>query len=189
MNTNKTQTNKFALTFATVFAVHIAIIGIFVGSVAYGETGNIKINGRASDKHYVGVDEQIPPPRVEEATQTEQPAQTAQTAQTAQPQQKDQHIQTQTQSTNNVATPPSNIATPSSSNALEKPKNTINKNIPSLSENKQQLPIKTKTYTVKSGDTLYSIAKKYKLSIKRLIEINKIKDTNKIAVGQILKFM
>jgi LysM repeat protein len=46
-----------------------------------------------------------------------------------------------------------------------------------------------KNYTVKQGDTISSIAKKYKLSTKRLLEINKIKDTNKINVGQVLKFM
>ena len=44
-------------------------------------------------------------------------------------------------------------------------------------------------HIVKKGDTLYSIAKKYKLSCKRLIEINKIKDPNKIVIGQSLKFV
>ena len=45
-----------------------------------------------------------------------------------------------------------------------------------------------KSYVVKKGDTIHSIAKKYKLSSTRLIQINNIKDTNKIIVGQVLKF-
>jgi LysM repeat protein len=47
----------------------------------------------------------------------------------------------------------------------------------------------TEIYVVKQGDTIYSIAKKYKLDINRLQKINDIKDLNKITVGQILKFM
>ena len=40
-------------------------------------------------------------------------------------------------------------------------------------------------YTVKSGDTLSGIAKKYKTSVKKLKELNpEIKDVNKIYVGQ-----
>lgn len=46
-----------------------------------------------------------------------------------------------------------------------------------------------KEYTIKQGDTLTTIAKKYKLSTQRLIKINNIKDVNKIQVGQKLKFM
>jgi LysM repeat protein len=45
------------------------------------------------------------------------------------------------------------------------------------------------TYTVKSGDTVYSISKRYKLSVSKLIKLNDIKDPNKISVGQKLKFM
>lgn len=47
----------------------------------------------------------------------------------------------------------------------------------------------TKNYTIKSGDTIFSIAKKYKLNYDRLIKINDIKDPNKIKVGQTIKFM
>lgn len=46
-----------------------------------------------------------------------------------------------------------------------------------------------KEYTVKQGDTLTNIAKKYKLSTARLIKINNIKDVNKLTVGQKLKFL
>ena len=50
-------------------------------------------------------------------------------------------------------------------------------------------PEAAKGYVVKQGDTISSIAKKYKLSPKRLLQINNIKDINKIKVGQVLKFM
>lgn len=46
-----------------------------------------------------------------------------------------------------------------------------------------------KEYVIKNGDTLFSVAKKYKLNYHRLIKINNIKDPNKITVGQKLKFM
>lgn len=46
-----------------------------------------------------------------------------------------------------------------------------------------------KEYVVKQGDTIYSIAQKYKLNVDRLIKINDIKDVNKIQIGQTLKFM
>jgi LysM repeat protein len=47
----------------------------------------------------------------------------------------------------------------------------------------------TKNYTIKNGDTIFSIAKKYKLDYDRLIKINGIKDPNKIKTGETLKFM
>ena len=46
----------------------------------------------------------------------------------------------------------------------------------------------TVTYTVKQGDTITKIVKKYKLSTKALLELNHIKDPNSIKVGQVLKF-
>lgn len=39
-------------------------------------------------------------------------------------------------------------------------------------------------YTVKKGDNLTAIAKKYKTSVNKLVSLNKIKDPNKISVGQ-----
>ena len=42
------------------------------------------------------------------------------------------------------------------------------------------------TYKVKSGDTLYSIAKKYNISVNELKELNNLKNNN-ITVGQVLK--
>ena len=44
----------------------------------------------------------------------------------------------------------------------------------------------TSTYTVKKGDTLYSIAKKYNTTISDLIALNGLKNTN-LTIGQILK--
>lgn len=46
---------------------------------------------------------------------------------------------------------------------------------------------KPKTYTVKKGDTLSSIAKKYKTTVSALVKKNNIKDKNLIQVGQVLK--
>ncbi len=43
------------------------------------------------------------------------------------------------------------------------------------------------TYTVKKGDTLSGIAKRYKTTVSHLGTINHIKDFNKIYVGQVLK--
>ena len=42
-------------------------------------------------------------------------------------------------------------------------------------------------YTVKAGDTLSAIAKKYKTTVKKLVEVNGIKDKNKIYAGQKIK--
>jgi LysM repeat protein len=47
----------------------------------------------------------------------------------------------------------------------------------------------TKEYVIKKGDTVYSISKKYKLNVSKLIQINNIKDPNLIVVGQKLKFL
>ena len=44
--------------------------------------------------------------------------------------------------------------------------------------------VEIKYYTIKKGDTFYSISKNNKISITRLQKLNKIKDTSKIYVGQ-----
>ena len=46
-----------------------------------------------------------------------------------------------------------------------------------------------KEYVIKSGDTVFSVAKKYKLNYDRLIKINNIQDPNKVVVGQKLRFL
>ena len=43
-----------------------------------------------------------------------------------------------------------------------------------------------KTYIVRKGDSLYSIAKLYNLSVSRLKDINSL-NSNKIIVGQVLR--
>jgi LysM repeat protein len=44
-----------------------------------------------------------------------------------------------------------------------------------------------KTYTVKSGDRLVFIAKRFSVSQEELIALNKIKDPTKLQIGQTLK--
>ena len=44
-----------------------------------------------------------------------------------------------------------------------------------------------KTYTVVKGDTLTKIAKAHGSTVAELVKLNKIKDKNKISIGQELK--
>ena len=48
-------------------------------------------------------------------------------------------------------------------------------------------PASTKTHTVKSGESLSIIARKYKTTVATLVKLNKIKDPNLVLVGQIIK--
>lgn len=48
-------------------------------------------------------------------------------------------------------------------------------------------PAPPATYTVKSGDTLSGIAAKHKTTVAKLVALNKIKDPDRISVGQKLK--
>lgn len=69
-----------------------------------------------------------------------------------------------------------------SSPVITKPKQKITK--------KTTEPVKYTThYTVKQGDTLHSISRKFKLKVEKLVKINNIKDPAKLQVGQLLKFM
>ncbi|MBP7103063.1 MAG: peptidoglycan DD-metalloendopeptidase family protein [Bacteroidales bacterium] len=61
---------------------------------------------------------------------------------------------------------------------------TTNNNPPKVNPNALYKP---KYYTVKQGDTLYQIAKKQHTSINKLCEINKIKETGILSIGQKLK--
>ena len=47
--------------------------------------------------------------------------------------------------------------------------------------------VQPKTYTIKAGDSLSSIAVRYKTTIAKLMALNKITDPNRIAIGQVLK--
>lgn len=46
---------------------------------------------------------------------------------------------------------------------------------------------KPKYHTIKQGDTLYQIAKKHRTSINKLCEINKLKETDILSIGQKIK--
>jgi LysM repeat protein len=50
-----------------------------------------------------------------------------------------------------------------------------------------QVPVKTSTYKVVSGDTLSEIAEKFKTTTTQLKALNHLADENKIYVGQVLK--
>ena len=54
-------------------------------------------------------------------------------------------------------------------------------------EPKVEAVVETKTYSVKAGDSLGSIAKRFKVSTKDIIKLNNITNPNKIHVGQKLK--
>lgn len=92
-------------------------------------------------------------------------------------------------------TPLPNMDVPMDSKPKEVP---IAKTKPEPVKNKSPQPVVINTkvncglikeYVVKKGDTVYSIAKKFKLRTDRLLQINGIKDPNKIVEGQKLKFM
>lgn len=53
-----------------------------------------------------------------------------------------------------------------------------------LAENTQKLSKKTASYTIKSGDTLYSVAKKHGLSVEQLQALNNNIDPTTLSVGQ-----
>nr|WP_317332495.1 LysM peptidoglycan-binding domain-containing protein [uncultured Romboutsia sp.] len=57
--------------------------------------------------------------------------------------------------------------------------------IPSNDNNSQEKP--TKTYIVKSGDTLSEIAQKFNTTVAKLVELNNIQNPNLIYPGQVLK--
>lgn len=57
----------------------------------------------------------------------------------------------------------------------------VSKTVKDSSESSSQV------YVVKKGDTLYSIAKKYKTSVSKIVKDNNIKNDNLINVGQKLK--
>ncbi|MDD2412416.1 MAG: peptidoglycan DD-metalloendopeptidase family protein [Bacteroidales bacterium] len=48
---------------------------------------------------------------------------------------------------------------------------------------------KPQLYHVKSGDTLYKISLKYRIPVKKLCEINKIKETDILSIGQKIQLM
>lgn len=66
------------------------------------------------------------------------------------------------------------------------PKETKNPTTETSGEQKENLPSKLKTHTIKKGETLIGIAKDNNLTVEELKKINKLEDT-KIQYGQVLK--
>ena len=56
-----------------------------------------------------------------------------------------------------------------------------------VADKKPSKPKKSKTYTVVKGDTLTKIAKAHETTVAALVDLNGIKDKNKISIGQELK--
>ena len=56
-----------------------------------------------------------------------------------------------------------------------------------ISENNGTNPNECVIYTIKKGDSLYEIAKKYNTTVNSIAKKNNIKDVNKIYIGQVLK--
>ena len=56
-----------------------------------------------------------------------------------------------------------------------------------VAEKKTAKSKKSKTYTVVKGDTLTKIAKAHETTVAALVDLNGIKDKNKISIGQVLK--
>lgn len=59
--------------------------------------------------------------------------------------------------------------------------------IPATGSKTEVPAAKPTTYTVKAGDCLYAIAKKYKTTVQVLVDLNGIKDKDIIHVGQVIK--
>ncbi len=51
-----------------------------------------------------------------------------------------------------------------------------------------QIPSATGTYTIKPGDSLSAIAKRLKTTVKHLMQVNNIKDADRIKPGMALKY-
>ena len=82
-------------------------------------------------------------------------------------QQVEQQVDKTEESSNSA---PSNVISSSTTNNLSSP---------------VEVPVtRTKTYEVKSGDRLSVIAGRHGVSVKKLMDVNKIKDQNKIYIGQ-----
>jgi LysM repeat protein len=157
---NKPTQFKFAPTVLIVFFVHIALAGVFLGNVAYGNQPINKHNEVSSDKVYAGVEEALVKPVA--------PVISEQPIAPHTPQELPKRLEVK-ETIKPVA--PHEGTTNNSTNIQ-------------VNSNK-----KTTSYTVKSGDTLYGIARKYKLNLNRLKQLNNIQNTNKIFPGQTLKFM
>lgn len=170
---NKTNNpSSFKLVICAIVSVHVAIVAAFL---LFG-TKTTQASPAIDEPKYVGTNS------------TEQ--------QTADQQFLDQQIPmdgfTANSTVNSLAQ--NTVSKPVDELPKETPKETP-KEMPKAKS--AQLPAKSskdtpkllETYVVKKGDTLYSISRKYKLNFKKLLELNKIKDPNKLNVGQKIKFL
>ena len=67
------------------------------------------------------------------------------------------------------------------------PKQTVSTNKSATKGLKYYTPAKKEYYVVKKGDTLTKIANKFNTTVEKLVKLNKIKDKNKLKVGQKLR--
>jgi Membrane proteins related to metalloendopeptidases len=56
-----------------------------------------------------------------------------------------------------------------------------------VDNNGSQGSYKRKTHTIEKGETLSSIAQKYQTTVRALEKLNRIKDANRISIGQVIK--
>jgi membrane-bound lytic murein transglycosylase D len=73
-----------------------------------------------------------------------------------------------------------------SHNATKKRINAVNLKVDRLQKKEAPAPTKTKsrTHTVRKGDTFYSISKKYGVTIDDLLKRNKMKKGQELKIGQ-----
>ena len=174
LETTEPRTNKikmpskaaFVKVFCVVFGLHIAAAVIIGFGSFSASAANV-----SEDKQYVGQSESSA--QTANATTTAPVATPAPTPVVKAPTINDWPKPTSTPVSTN---PPIITKVPSSPVSHSKDKQTSNNKF-------------TTQYIVKKGDTITSIAKKYKLNVDRLIKLNNIKDPKKLQVGQVLKFM
>ena len=91
----------------------------------------------------------------------------------------------------NVNKPPHSVSTNPSTSTIFNGSFTKKPKIQNDDANKVKSVVTSnliKEYTVKPGDTIYKLSKRYKLVSQRLIDLNQIKNPNQLKVGQKLKF-
>jgi lipoprotein NlpD len=72
-------------------------------------------------------------------------------------------------------------------NKTRAPIDDMNQSSPSSSQTTSQPAAVAGTYTVKAGDTLYSIARAHGVSVAELTSLNSLADGNQLRIGQVLR--
>ena len=57
------------------------------------------------------------------------------------------------------------------------------KQLEEIAENNTQTDSKTVSYIVRKGDTLYQIAKKFNITVAKLVQVNNLNDSNRLSIG------